>query len=219
MAVERSEVISEQASSSRDQYPTNLAELHYQSHDPPPPSKSLDHEDSLFSFAREEVSASPNKSPVNTGTSGGHWSRPGEVIIHCGFAKRIINVKREKPILGQNVFPVLWLMVWQSNSGLALLGPLPSNLRELFPPSQGARCGKHIKQDYTYGARVYLLPLWDIFNLLVALETWISQRVAVASPVIIEQASSSEALIWKMNTLGLSSRPCGNSHMALDTMK
>ena len=47
-------------------------------------------------------------------------------------------------------------------------------------------------------------PHWDIFNLPVALVTWISQRVAVVLPVIIEQASSSEALIWKMNTPGLS---------------
>lgn len=60
-------------------------------------------------------------------------------------------------------------------------------------------------------------PLWDIFNLLVALETRISQRVAVELPVIIEQASSSEALIGKMNTLGLSCRPCGELLRATDT--
>lgn len=62
-------------------------------------------------------------------------------------------------------------------------------------------------------------PLGDIFNLSVARVTWISQRVAVELSVIIEQASSSEALIWKMNTLRLSCRPCGNFHMALDTME
>ena len=65
----------------------------------------------------------------------------------------------KKLILGENVFPILWLMLWQGNTVGSLSSTLyPANLCELFPASQAERRGKHIKQDYTYRARVCLLP-------------------------------------------------------------
>lgn len=83
------------------------------------------------------------------------WNYHPLWLCHC-----IINVKREKKlILGQNVFPIRWLMLWQGNTVGSLSSALyPANLRELFPASQGERRGKHIKHDYTYRARVCLLP-------------------------------------------------------------
>lgn len=80
------------------------------------------------------------------------------VAFLCGFVTVLLMLK-ENWFWGQNVFPVLWLIIWQSNTMVSPTSALyPSNVCELFPPSQAESCGKHIKQDYIYRARVYLPP-------------------------------------------------------------
>lgn len=76
----------------------------------------------------------------------------------CGFVT-VLLMSKENWFWGQNVFPVLWLIIWQGNTMVSPTSALyASNVCELFPPSQAENCGKHIKQDYIYRARVYLPP-------------------------------------------------------------
>lgn len=136
------------------------------------------------------------------------------------FCNCIINVKRKGSYWDKTSFPFSdW---WHDRAAHWARSPRPFihpiSVNYFLPHRESVVANTSnkitlIEQGYIYSpSETYLICL-------VALVTWISQRVAAALSVITEQASSSEALIWKMNTLRLSGGPCGNSHMALDTVK
>lgn len=133
------------------------------------------------------------------------------------FCNSIINVKRESSYGKRVSFPFSeW---WYDTVGS--LSPAVHPIQSLWIISSltwSALWQTHQTRLHSCSKGIFT-SLWDIFNLLVSLVTWISQRVAVALPVIIEQASSSEALIWKWIDPGCHYRPRGNSHMALDPVK
>lgn len=115
----------------------------------------------------EQITSLPFAGQINP-----HWTERKEVEIDpeakstiwnyppLWFCNCIINVKRKSSYWDEMSFPFSDWWYDRGNTVGSLSSALyPSNLCELFPPSQGECRGKHIKQDYTYRARVYLLPL------------------------------------------------------------
>lgn len=128
------------------------------------------------------------------------------LIQHGTHPRRLLSVKQELPAeksISQSGVP-----------SVSRQAPTRSTLRhrcqkgEARPPlvrspptspsssAERALCGKHIKRDYIFRARVYLLPFGDVFNLVVALTTTpvTQRREAAGLAVIIEEGPLDQRL-------------------------